>query len=146
MDQDVMCRAHCLIDIRRPCAYDGAMDKALLVELAAKRMEELTADQQARMREIVRKNFYMHSTQCQTEFKYDLTRREVIAMLVMQDGFCDLCGGELTGKWDIDHNHLTGRIRGILHPGCNRGLGQLGDRITRLKQAIEYLQRHGETE
>jgi hypothetical protein len=39
----------------------------------------------------------------------------------------------------IDHDHLTGRVRGILCVNCNIGLGNFRDNIELLERAIIYL-------
>lgn len=56
---------------------------------------------------------------------------------------CAICGSEdPRGKgWHIDHCHSTGSVRGVLCGPCNQGIGQLGDSVVRLKQAIAYLER-----
>jgi hypothetical protein len=41
--------------------------------------------------------------------------------------------------WHLDHNHITGRIRGVLCGNCNRGLGLLQDDPELLLKAREYL-------
>lgn len=40
----------------------------------------------------------------------------------------------------VEHNHTTGRIRGLLCNNCNRGVGLLKDNLNILKRAIIYLQ------
>jgi len=42
---------------------------------------------------------------------------------------------------NIDHDHTTGVIRGLLCSACNRAIGFFGDDIERLKKAVEYLTR-----
>ena len=39
----------------------------------------------------------------------------------------------------IDHCHKTGEVRGVLCSGCNLGLGHFTDSITKLENAIKYL-------
>jgi hypothetical protein len=41
----------------------------------------------------------------------------------------------------VDHCHITGKVRGILCNGCNRGIGYLGDDVERLENAIKYLKK-----
>lgn len=40
----------------------------------------------------------------------------------------------------MDHDHITGEFRGILCGNCNRGLGQLGDSIESVRNALVYLE------
>ena len=39
----------------------------------------------------------------------------------------------------VDHDHSTHRIRGLLCPACNTGIGSLKEDISVLGAAIEYL-------
>ena len=45
-------------------------------------------------------------------------------------------------KLAIDHNHKTGKIRGLLCRYCNLALGGFKDNIKLLKKAIEYLEEY----
>lgn len=65
-------------------------------------------------------------------------------LLASQDGLCAICLKTSTTKrrWHIDHDHGTGRIRGILCHHCNLLLGQAKDSIQTLQRAVEYLRRH----
>ena len=40
----------------------------------------------------------------------------------------------------VDHNHKTGRVRGILCSFCNTALGKFDDSVGLLARAIEYLE------
>lgn len=48
-------------------------------------------------------------------------------------------GAKLRDIAVIDHNHKTGKFRGILCNNCNRGIGLLGDSAQNLERAITYL-------
>jgi hypothetical protein len=64
-------------------------------------------------------------------------------MLEEQGGGCYLCGKQPEGNraLDIDHDHETGKVRGLLCSNHNRGIGLLNDDITILAKAIQYLAR-----
>jgi len=66
-------------------------------------------------------------------------------MLEEQGGLCALCGGKNDSerRFDIDHNHRTMKIRGLLHRGCNMRLRR-GMTSKWLYQAAEYLKKNGE--
>lgn len=67
-------------------------------------------------------------------------------MLAAQDGKCAVCGtgkpGDRSESWSIDHDHVTGAVRGLLCTSCNLGIGQLGDDPDRIRAALNYVERH----
>ncbi len=83
--------------------------------------------------------------------KYGITIDEYDELLVKQAGVCAICGQHETRKIKgklislaVDHDHETGKIRGLLCAECNMAIGLLHESITALKTAINYLQRHAE--
>lgn len=54
--------------------------------------------------------------------------------------YCQSCGSDV--KLVLDHDHITGKIRGVLCDMCNVGIGRLGDTILGVKQALQYLEDH----
>lgn len=67
-----------------------------------------------------------------------LTQADVDRMLEEQNDRCAICKKE-SKRWHIDHCHTTGRIRGVLCPLCNKGLGHFKDDPAALLAAIKYL-------
>lgn len=65
--------------------------------------------------------------------KYGLTQKEYIVLLELQNGVCALCGKPETVKNNqgelralaIDHDHATGKVRGLLCMRCNTNLAVL---------------------
>lgn len=78
---------------------------------------------------------------------YDMSVAQFDELLASQGGVCanDACRRphvEERGKrLHVDHDHVTGAVRGLLCNGCNRGIGLLGDDPERLVGAAEYLRR-----
>lgn len=73
--------------------------------------------------------------------KYGITVPEYEAMLAKQGGKCAICDGDCrTGqRLSVDHDHVTGAVRGILCKRCNTGLGYFNDRPELLVRASGYL-------
>jgi len=65
------------------------------------------------------------------------------AALVDQfEGKCGICGRSQSifrKRLAVDHDHLTGRVRGLLCQQCNHGLGNFKDSIALLEKAKAYL-------
>ena len=60
--------------------------------------------------------------------RYCLTVEDVARMYERQAGLC-LCGKPLPTRWHVDHDHASGRFRGLLHPACNHRLLPWVERI-----------------
>lgn len=87
-----------------------------------------------RMAASVRKS-YMKS-------EWGMTPEDYHRMLSGQGGGCAICGTfdpRGRGRFHVDHDHATGRIRGLLCNECNFGLGKFGDNPELLRRALAYL-------
>lgn len=84
---------------------------------------------------------------------YGIEPGEYAARYIEQGGLCPICRQSIPNLLEdldvdmrvgagIDHCHATGRVRGLLCSGCNRGLGSFNDDVERLQRAIEYLKTH----
>lgn len=69
--------------------------------------------------------------------RYGISAAQADAMFDAQGGLCAVCR-EAPAE-HVDHDHLTGRVRGLLCFNCNGGLGQFRDRVDILENAIRYL-------
>jgi len=69
--------------------------------------------------------------------RYRLTPAEVAELFAWFGHHCAICGK--SERLVIDHDHLTGYIRGVLCNRCNLALGQLGDIVESLERAVRYL-------
>lgn len=75
---------------------------------------------------------------------YGLTPEQRAEMLVAQCGVCGVCGtSDLSrGRWCVEHDHDTGKVRSIAHLNCNSGLGMFDDDPALLRAAAAYLEKH----
>jgi len=69
--------------------------------------------------------------------KYGLTLEAFDALLAAQGGGCAICGKPEPDN--VDHDHVTGRVRGILCWNCNIGVGHFEDSEDRLATATSYI-------
>lgn len=77
---------------------------------------------------------------------YGISYSDFRSLAQDQDNKCKLCGIELSFSNHkkqngavLDHCHTTGKIRGVLCSGCNKGLGHFKDNIELFNKAILYL-------
>jgi hypothetical protein len=76
--------------------------------------------------------------------KYNITPNEYDVMCNKQSGLCAICNKENYKKGRkielcVDHDHVTGKVRGLLCHRCNHMLGLSRDNAGVLRDAIEYL-------
>ncbi len=72
--------------------------------------------------------------------RYGLTREDFDSLLATQGFLCPICLKRPAVH--VDHDHRTGKVRGILCEMCNGGLGQFRDSPKTIEAAIEYLENH----
>ncbi|GAA2453257.1 hypothetical protein GCM10010191_84790 [Actinomadura vinacea] len=70
--------------------------------------------------------------------RYGLGQTEIQEIVDMQRGLCAICCDRPAEN--VDHDHETGVVRGILCGGCNTGMGQLRDDPVALRRAADYVQ------
>lgn len=76
------------------------------------------------------------------ERTYGLTEARYLEILESQGSKCPGCGltpEELGARLVVDHDHATGKIRGLLCVACNAALGQVRDNPVILASLVEYL-------
>ena len=76
--------------------------------------------------------------------KFGLTPDQYQILLETQQGHCLICSktkDDIGRNLSVDHDHKTGRIRGLLCDNCNVGLGHFFDSPSLLKRAADYLER-----
>lgn len=73
------------------------------------------------------------------ERRYGLSAQDVDAMVEAQGGLRAVCG--VRPPADVDHDHVTGSVRGVLCSGCNQGLGSFRDSAAALRRAADDIER-----
>ena len=86
----------------------------------------------------------------QTKRKYNIDEMDFEALWIAQLGKCGICGNQLRPPLPqrgqpldvvaIDHDHKTGKVRGLACDGCNRALGLVEDSPERLRALANYLE------
>lgn len=74
--------------------------------------------------------------------KYGMSENDYAEMLDRQGNVCAICGEQDANgqrRLVVDHDHATGKVRGLLCNTCNLGIGYLKDNTSILTSAIEYL-------
>ena len=73
-----------------------------------------------------------------------MTVDDYIELFERQDGKCAICGTDkpdLKGKnFRVDHDHETGKVRGLLCHNCNVSVGLMKESPSLLRKAAEYLE------
>jgi hypothetical protein len=76
---------------------------------------------------------------------YNLSLDEYNLIYEKQLGKCACCGKhqhELKRALDVDHDHTTGEIRGLLCSRCNTAIGYVEEKKEILEEIILYLKKH----
>ncbi len=73
--------------------------------------------------------------------QFGITVEQYGEMLARQGGVCAICGVENVRGMSlaVDHDHQSGRVRGLLCNPCNSAVGLFADDPERLRAAIDYL-------
>lgn len=77
----------------------------------------------------------------QLSTKYGLTPEQFDQLAAAQTGACAICRVVPDeGPLHVDHDEVTGAVRGLLCGRCNRGIGLLDHDPGRLREAARYLE------
>lgn len=122
-EQDRLLADYCK-DRRSPDGYSRRC-------LACRRLEAAKADPRAT------KDRYLR-------WRFGIGLAEYEAMHAAQGGVCKVCGRpqqqtRRRAYLDVDHSHVTGRVRGLLCSECNRALGLLRDDPVSVANLLAYL-------
>lgn len=73
--------------------------------------------------------------------QYGADADTIRAMWEAQGRRCGICRTSLGERFNVDHCHVTSKVRGLLCLRCNTGLGLFADTPERLRAAADYLDR-----
>ena len=102
-----------------------------------------SADKPYRVRKY-KTSLYEDATAYRREIKYGISPEQYTNLFSSQGNCCAICRSDSPKSkrgWCVDHDHKTGKVRGILCHFCNPMLGQAQDDIKVLESAIFYLKR-----
>lgn len=76
--------------------------------------------------------------------QYGITAEQYNEMLADQEGVCAVCAEPCKSgqRLSIDHDHVSGLVRGLCCRSCNNGLGRFRDNKDFLVKAAIYIHRH----
>lgn len=81
---------------------------------------------------------------------YGLTEADWDGFIKRQKNRCAVCRTDKPGgrgeRWHIDHDHVTGQVRGLLCGKCNSGIGMLQDDPGIIAAAARYVAKHRQME
>ena len=77
--------------------------------------------------------------------QYGISLETYNEMFENQQGCCAICGkhqAEFKRSLAVDHDHVTGKVHGLLCSGCNNTLGHMKDNVLLLQRAIQIGRAH----
>jgi len=90
---------------------------------------------------MLKKEAYPNRRKAILKYRYGITPEDFEVLFFKQNGKCAICRVEYHLTMHIDHDHVTGKVRGLLCNNCNRGLGHFKDSYQTLANAIQYLRK-----
>lgn len=85
--------------------------------------------------------------------KFNLTIEGYELLLAKQNNLCAICnlpervsarGRKRMLRFAVDHDHKSGKVRGLLCASCNQGIGKFDEDTERMLRAIQYILKHRE--
>jgi len=90
---------------------------------------------------MARQKIRYHESKSWVKAKYGLSKDEFNAMVEATNGLCQICHNPPSRRsLSVDHDHATGKVRGLLCERCNLAIGNMLDDPARLRAAAAYLE------
>jgi hypothetical protein len=97
-----------------------------------------------REQELQRRKRYINSPEGRNKYllrTYGINYEQYKALIIAQNNRCAICGFEFIGvRPCVDHDHKSGKVRGLLCQRCNRCLGQLEESLDLMRAMMVYLE------
>lgn len=114
------------------------------------RLQEAGRKNYLRRREAIlqdRKENWVKYKSIELKSNFGITYSDYLRLLNKQNGVCAICQmpeqtvsrAGVRKRLAVDHNHETGKIRGLLCSGCNQAIGLLHDDPSRAAALVAYL-------
>jgi hypothetical protein len=104
-----------------------------------KEIKSITKKRKIKSEIIISKKYYNNIKRI-----YHLTPNQFDKLLIESKNSCGICEIKFTNKYPcrpcIDHNHTTGKIRGLLCSKCNNALGFFDENTNYILNAIKWVQ------
>jgi len=81
----------------------------------------------------------------QLKRKYGISLDVYNALFADQKGLCLGCyrhQSQFINAFAVDHNHTTGRVRGLLCASCNLTIGRMNEDSNALRRLADYIEKH----
>lgn len=79
------------------------------------------------------------------KYEYGITPEQYDQMLEAQGGVCAICKlperERRQVRLCVDHDHVTGKVRGLLCRACNVALGKFQESVEVIRAALAYMER-----
>lgn len=118
--------------------------KAYLKRYNAEHKEQDSARKKADRKDPIKKKRYsIMARRSVLKIKFGMSELQYLAMFEDQNFKCAICkiyiSPDKAKSTAIDHDHVTGIVRGLLCIKCNSGIGFLGDSLEVVLAAAAYL-------
>jgi Recombination endonuclease VII len=111
-------------------------------ELAQKQTPEFKAKRSIRLKKEWQEMSRLERYEIKLKQFYNLSLSDYQGLYAAQKGCCGICQKTFSEfAMFVDHDHESGKIRGLLCRTCNCAIGMLGDDLKGLMRAVDYLKR-----
>lgn len=87
------------------------------------------------------KKCYLMSYKSKLKHKYGIIITQRDQLITDQNNKCAICKHDFVKTPNVDHNHITNKVRGLLCNPCNQMIGLAKENINTLNNAINYLKK-----